>query len=218
MLLPSVMLWHLHARGTEGRQFGKRPLGPDRLFINTVLWGLCVGKVRIEIQQPTSETWAPKARYLWSYLLTYLWDFLQVWRACEDKATALSKWLSSLQSPAPAQGREEAFSRRAEGHQTAPKPWPNPSLFPLHQGKSSAPVHREGMASQQRKVLAARSTPAMRDQRAPGEFVSPLRCRVLCPSRCLHLSNTHAQVSHHLPDGMNLGSKMCGLGFALRLT
>lgn len=116
------MLQHLHSCGTEGRQFGKYPLGLDRLFINTVLQGLCVGKVFTEIELPASQTWAPKIRWLWLYLLTYLWDFLQVWSARKDKAAALNKGLSSLQSLAPEQRREETFSLGAGGHRMAPKP------------------------------------------------------------------------------------------------
>lgn len=220
MFLTSLVLQHLHSCGTEGRKY---PLGPDRLFTNTVLQGLCVGKVFTEIQQPASQTWAPKIRCLWLYLLTYLWDFLQVWSACKDKAAALNKGLSSLQSLAPEQRTEKTFSLGAGGHWMAPKPCADLLSFLLIGGRAPSPcTGQENCFSG--AVLAAQSTPAKKDQRGRGEFVSPLRCRVLCLCRCLCLSETHAQVSHllfHLSfiwwDESRLKKKTCGLGLALRL-
>lgn len=48
------------------------------------------------------------------------------------------------------------------------KALPSAPSLPSSSGKSSAPVHREGTSSQERRVLAAWPTPVMRDKRAPG--------------------------------------------------
>lgn len=157
-----------------------------------------------------------KIWYVWLYLFTGLLDFLQVWRACKGKAAALHK--VSMQ-PAE-QRREEASPCRPQSHKAAPTPCPDLPFLPLQQGRA-VPCAQQGAASQSRGSWQ-QPAPAMGDQRAQGDLVSLLRCRVLCLRCCLQLPDTHAGLSCLSSDSSFMrwaehSWKMCGLGFALRL-
>lgn len=148
-------------------------------------------------------------------ILTYVSvRFLASLQGLQGQSYSFEQVTKQPAKPCPRAEEGRGLLRQSRRPRTAPKPCP---ALPSYQGKNSAPMHREETLSQAQRVSAACSTPAIRGQRAPGEFVSPLRCRALCPSCCLHLSDTHAQVSHLLADGMDLGRKMRGLGFALTL-
>lgn len=115
-------------------------------------------------------------------MFTGLSDFLQVWRACKDKAAALHKCLSSLQS------REG--KRPSHADHKATKQLLHPALTCL-----SSLFSRGGalpLCTGKELLPRSRGSWLLREQRAQGEFVSLFRCTVLCLCCCLQFSDTHA--------------------------
>lgn len=154
-----------------------------------------------------------KIRCVWSYLSTDFFDFLQVWRACKDKAAALPKCRSSLQSRG---GQSLPMQTTKPQDSSCTLPWP---AFP----PSSA---REELCS------CAQGRSCFPEAEGLGSMASPCHegpegTRGACVtawvqgavSELLQLSDTHAWLSWLSSDlafmrWAEYSWKMCGLGFA----